>query len=111
MTPIIYQVVGEEDYALKIAIDGDGGYVVESGTYTSQAPRKGQLDPRQQAELLDAVQTLGIPRRHPLPAGANAFEVELTVGGPGHEAHYRFWEGALEDDAPLNALVRMLERL
>ena len=41
MVPITYQVVGEEDYAYRIAVDGNGDYVVESESYTSQEPRKG----------------------------------------------------------------------
>jgi hypothetical protein len=111
MTPITYQVVGEEDYALKIRIDHDGQYVVDSGTYTTQPPRKGRLDDAQQQQLLDALRTLGIPRSHPVPEGGHAFEAQLTVGEPGHEANYFFWEGALEEDPPLNSLVRLIERL
>jgi hypothetical protein len=109
MTPISYQVVGEEDYALRISIDSEGGYTVENGTYTSQAPRKGQLSPEQQRKLLDALRQLGIPVEHPMPEGATAFEAELKVGMPGDEVRYAFWEGALENDKPLNALVRVLE--
>ena len=46
-----------------------------------------------------------------MPEGATAFEARLTVGAPGEEANYAFWEGALEEDVELNALIRMLERL
>ena len=111
MIPITYEVVGEEDYALKIVVDTNGDYHVDSGTYTTQAPRKGALDPLQQQRLVDAIGTLGIPRAHPMPPGSTAFEAHLTVGEPGHEAHYAFWEGALETDRPLNDLVRLLERI
>lgn len=111
MVPISYQVVGEEDYALKISIGSDGGYVVDSGTYTSQPPRKGQLDAGQEEQLIDAIRQLGIPREHPMPEGGNAFEAQLVVGEPGAEATYVFWEGALEEDPELNALIRLLERL
>lgn len=111
MVPISYQVVGEEDYAYRVSIDADGAFVVENETYTSQEPRKGALTEAQSEELLAAIGALGLPREHPMPAGATAFEAQLTVGAPGHEAHYVFWEGALESDQPLNALIRRLERL
>jgi hypothetical protein len=35
----------------------------------------------------------------------------LTVGGPGEESHYVFWEGALEEDEKLRTLIRLLELL
>mgnify|MGYP000166849043 CR=1 FL=1 len=111
MVPIDYQVVGEEEYALKIHIGSDGRYRVESGTYTTQPPRDGQLSGEQEQQLLDAIKILGIPREHPVPTGSAAFEARLTVGEPGAEAVYAFWEGALEEDAELNSLVRLLERL
>lgn len=111
MVPITYEVVGEEDYALKISVGGDGEFVVESGSYTSHEPRKGQLTEMQESQLLDAIKALGLPREHPMPEGATAFEARLTVGAPGEEANYAFWEGALEEDVELNALIRMLERL
>jgi len=111
MVPLKYQVVGEEDYALKISIGHGGDYVVESGTYTSAPPRKGRLDDAQEQQILDAIRELGVPREHPMPQGATAFEAQLTVGEPGHEANYVFWEGALEEDAELNRLIRLLEGL
>jgi hypothetical protein len=111
MIPIVFQVVGEEDYALKIRVEDSGAYVVESGTYSSSPPRKGQLTDSQERELLQAVKALGVPRPHPMPEGAAAFEAHLTVGGPGEETNYAFWEGALEEDAELAALVRLLELL
>lgn len=111
MTPITYAVVGEEEYATRIAIDGDGSYHIDTGTYTTQAPRTGRLDEIQQQRLLDALRTLGTPRAHPLPEGATAFEAQLTVGHPGQETHYAFWEGALETDIPLNDLIRLLEKI
>jgi hypothetical protein len=111
MVPINYQVTGEEDYALKIVIRDSGEYVVESGTYTSQSPRKGQLTAEQELQLIEAIKTLGLPREHPVPAGATAFEAQLTVGATGEEVNYLFWEGALEEDEKLNTLIRLLERL
>ncbi len=111
MVPIEYRVVGEEDYALTIRIDNRGEFVVESGTYTSEPPRKGQLSGAQQQELIEAIKSLGLPRAHPLPAGVTAFEAQLTVGGPGEEAHYVFWEGALDEDEKLHTLIRLLELL
>lgn len=111
MKPITYQVVGEEDYALKIRIDGDGHFVVDSGTYTTQPPRKGTLDATQQQQLLDALHALGTPRSHPVPEGGHAFEAQLTVGESGQADDYFFWEGALEEDPPLNRLVRLIEQI
>ena len=83
MVPITYEVVGEEDYALKISVAGNGEFVVESGTYTSHEPRKGKLTEVQESQLLDAIKALGLPREHPMPEGATAFEARLTVGAPG----------------------------
>jgi hypothetical protein len=111
MTPITYQVVGEEEYALKIIIEQDGSFVIHSGTYATQPPRKGSLNAEQRASLLEAVQALGTPRAHPMPTQGHAFEAQLTVGAPGQESTYVFWEGALEEDPDLNDLIRQLERL
>lgn len=111
MIPVLFQVVGEEEYALKIRVDGSGAYVVESGTYTSSPPRKGQLTDEQEQQIVAAIKALGTPRPHPMPKGAGAFEAHLSVGAPGEEAEYVFWEGALEEDAELTALIRQLEML
>lgn len=111
MVPIKYQVVGEEDYALVIKVDERADFVVESGSYTSQPPRKGSLDKQQEKQLLAAIKALGLPRSHPMPAGVEAFEAQLTVGPAGHEANYVFWEGALEEDEKLRTLIRLLEVL
>lgn len=111
MTPIRYEVVGEEEYALKIHVDETGAFTVDSGTYTTYPPRRGVLTDTQQQDIIDAIKALGIPRAHPIPDDCAAFEAHLTVGAPGHEAHYVFWEGALEEDVPLNRLIRELERI
>ncbi len=111
MVPIRYQVVGEEDYAFGVEIDSNGKYVVQSGTYTTQPPRTGQLTELQEAELLQAIQSLGIPREHAMPEGALAFEAKIIIGEKGKSVTYPFWEGALEKDVKLNKLVRLLERL
>lgn len=111
MIPIKFQVVGEEDYALDIEIGSDGRYVINSGTYTTEKPRSGKLSDEQAAELLAAIEALGIPAEHPMPEGGTAFQAHLTVGAEGEEAHYPFWEGALEEDAKLRTLVRLLEAL
>ena len=111
MIPIEYQVVGEEDYALRIEVRDTGDFVIDSGTYTSQEPRSGKLLPAQKEALLAAVKALGLPREHPLPPGAKAFEARLTVGAKGEAATYTFWEGALEEDPGLNRVVRLLEVL
>ena len=111
MVPIKYQVVGEEDYAFEVQISSTGDYLVNSGTYTSQPPRTGTLTREQEYALLHAVKALGIPAAHPNPAGAEAFESRLTVGEEDEAVTYPFWEGALENDTKLRALVRLLEML
>jgi hypothetical protein len=111
MVPISYQVVGEEDYAFGVEIRANGDFIINSGTYTSHPPRSGCLTQTQELELLRAIEALGIPAAHPMPEGGTAFEAKLTIGEPGHEVTYPFWEGALEEDPPLSKLVRLLERL
>jgi hypothetical protein len=111
MVPIKYQVVGEEDYAFEVKISSNGEYEVNSGTYTSQPPRTGMLTEEQEVELLAAIKALGIPREHPMPQGGEAFKAHLTVGEEGESVTYPFWEGALEEDARLKDLVRLLEML
>ncbi len=111
MQSINYRVVGEEDYAFEVTISSSGEYEVNSGTYTTQPPRKGRLTRQQEDELLAAVKALGIPKEHPVPPGGNAFKASLTIGEAGQAVEYAFWEGALEEDARLNDLVRLLETL
>jgi hypothetical protein len=111
MHSINYQVVGEEDYAFEVKISSTGEYEVNSGTYTSQPPRKGTLTEEQEVELLAAIKALGIPRKHPMPPGGDAFEAHLSIGKEGEAVTYSFWEGALEEDARLKHLVRLLEML
>ncbi|KAA3626648.1 MAG: hypothetical protein DWQ09_15300 [Proteobacteria bacterium] len=109
MKPLKFQVVGEEDYAFGVDISGNGDYVITSGTYASKPPRKGKLTPAQQDQLLAAIDALGIPSEHPMPEGATAFEAQLTIGAGDEAITYPFWEGALEEDEKLKALVRLLE--
>ena len=111
MHSIKYQVVGEEDYAFEVKIMSTGEYEVNSGTYTTEPPRKGKLTTDQEVELLAAIKALGIPNEHPVPPGGNAFEAHLTIGAEDEAVTYSFWEGALEDDPQLNAFVRLLEML
>ena len=111
MIPVKYQVVGEEDYAFVVEIGSTGKYVVQSGTYTSQPPRSGQLTSMQEDELQEAIQALGIPSEHPMPEGATAFEARLIIGEEAKAVTCSFWEGALEGDEKLNKLVRLLEVL
>ena len=111
MHPIKYQVAGEEDYAFEVKISSSGEYEVNSGTYTTQPPRKGTLTEEQEVDLLAAIKSLGIPNEHPIPQGGNAFEAHLTIGEEDEAVTYSFWEGALEEDAKLNYLVRLLEKL
>jgi hypothetical protein len=111
MHSIKYQVVGEEDYAFEVKISSTGEYEVNSGTYTTQPPRKGRLTEAQEVDLLAAIEALGIPKQHPVPPGGNAFEAHLTIGDDAEAVSYSFWEGALEQDTRLNELVRLLEKL
>ena len=111
MHSIKYQVVGEEDYAFEVKISTTGEYEVNSGTYTTEPPRKGTLTEEQEVGLLVAIKALGIPNEHPIPQGGNAFEAHLTIGEEDEAVSYSFWEGALEDDPKLNDLVRLLEKI
>ena len=111
MIPIKFQVVGEEDYAFGVDIRHTGEYVVNSGTYTTLPPRRGQLTKEQENELLNAIEALGVPGEHPVPEGGEAFEVRLTIGKGDEAVTYPFWEGALEEDPKLKDLVRLLEML
>lgn len=111
MIPIHYKVVGEEDYAFQVEINSTGEYIVNSGTYTSHPPRKGHLTKEQEKQLLAAIQDLGIPSEHPMPEEGKAFEAQLIIGEEGKAVTYPFWEGALEEDAKLKNLVRLLEML
>jgi hypothetical protein len=111
MHSIRYQVVGEEDYAFEVKVGSNGEYEVNSGTYTTQPPRKGTLTEEQEVGLLAAIKALGIPQEHPIPQGGNAFEAHLTIGEENEAVTYSFWEGALEEDPKLNDLVRLLEML
>jgi hypothetical protein len=111
MQPIRYEVVGEEDYAFEVNISSTGDYIINSGTYTSQPPRKGKLTEEQEKNLLAAIRALGIPNEYPVPQGGSAFEAHLTIGKEGDAATYSFWEGALEEDTRLKNLIRLLEML
>lgn len=111
MVPIKFQVVGEEDYAFVVEISESGEYLISSGTYTSERPRKGRLSREQENELLAAIEALGTPREHPMPEGGEAFEARLTIGEKAAAVTYPFWEGALAGDAKLKNLVRLLETL
>ena len=111
MHTIKYQVAGEEDYAFEVKISRTGEYEVNSGTYTTQPPRKGTLSKAQELDLLAAIKALGIPNEHPVPQGAAAFEAHLSIGEGDQAVTCSFWEGALEDDPMLNNLVRLLEKI
>ncbi|MET0068345.1 MAG: hypothetical protein ABW076_18525 [Candidatus Thiodiazotropha sp.] len=109
MVPIKYQVVGEEEYAFRLEIDDQGNYSVDTGTYTTQKPRSGTLTAQQETQLLTALEALGIPKPHPLPDGLEAFRSKLVIGDGSDALEYPFWEGALEEDAKLRNLIRLLE--
>ncbi len=111
MVPISFQVVGEEDYAYAVEVHSSGEYVVSSGTYTTQPPRKGKLTEEQENELVAAIKALGSPAKYPVPEGGDAFEARLVIGEEGEAVTYPFWEGALEEDTKLKDFVRLLEML
>ena len=111
MHSIRYQVVGEEDYAFEVRISPTGEYEVNSGTYTTEPPRKGTLSGEQKAELAAAIKALGTPNEYPVPEGGKAFDAHLTIGEDDEAVHASFWEGALEQDPGLRTLVRILEKL
>ena len=111
MVPVRFQVVGEEDYAFDVQIDAGGEYRVSGGTYTSQAPRSGRLSAEQEQALRAALEALGELPDYPLPEAAHGFEACLTVGTGEQARSGRFWEGAIEQDARLRRLVRLLETL
>ena len=108
---IRYRVVGQDDYMLNIDVTEGGDFVIDAGDYTSHKPTEGTLT-RAQAEALSALsEQLGPPREHPAPAGATGFIAELTIGGGPTVRHYRFWEGALDEEPDIRNLVRALEVL
>lgn len=111
MVPIKYQVVGEEEYAFRLEIDDQGEFVIDTGTYATQKRRSGSLTAQQTSDLVAAIKNLGIPAEHPMPEGAEAFRSKLEIGEEGNALVYPFWEGALEEDAKLRALIRLLEVL
>lgn len=106
---ISYRVVGQDDYMLHIDLDEDGSFVIDYGDYTSHKPTRGTLDAEGVRQLAEAVAQLGEPREHPAPEGATGFVANLTVGDGPSVRHYRFWEGALDAEPDLKALVRLLE--
>ncbi|MCF7984894.1 MAG: hypothetical protein K9L70_10860 [Thiohalocapsa sp.] len=108
---IHYRVVGQDDYMLVIDVDADGGFVIDYGDYTSRKPISGKVDDEQRTRLLQLLKQLGASREHPAPEGASGFIAELTVGDGPTVRHYRFWEGALDDEPDIKDLVRELEVL
>lgn len=106
---IHYRVVGQDDYMLVIDIAADGGYVIDSGDYTSHKPRHGTLSTAHRERIAALLGALGDSRDHPAPAGVEGFVAELTIGDGPTVRHYRFWEGALATAPDLEALVRELE--
>lgn len=106
---IHYRVVGQDDYMLVIDIAGDGAFVIDSGDYTSHEPRRGALRAAQRERIEALLGSLGDSRAHPAPDGVDGFVAELTVGDGPTVRHYRFWEGALDEEPALKALVRELE--
>ncbi|MET0102921.1 MAG: hypothetical protein ABW078_14405 [Sedimenticola sp.] len=111
MIPIRFQVVGEEDYAFSVEIDSAGNYISNTGTYTTHEPVEGRLSGEQEAALMSALTELGIPEPHPVPGESGAFKALLVIGEEGEGVEYPFWEGALEEDEKLKAVVRLLEKL
>ncbi len=112
MTPLHYQVVGEEDYAFDISIDTHGQYHISGGTYTSDRPRSGQLTQGQKQALEKAIDALDLPDEHQAPEdAADAFRAQLILGEGRSATVYPFWQGALQEDLKLQNLVRLLEMI
>lgn len=107
--PLSYRVVGADDYMLEINIDAAGAFVVNSGEHTSHEPRQGKLTSQQQMQLSKVVQGLGAIREYPAPEDAPGFMAELRVGEGGAARVYHFWEGVLEQEPAIKAVVRDLE--
>ena len=107
--PMSYRVLGQDDYMLEIGVGITGAYRVNGGDYTSHEPRGGTLGAGQLAHLLELADRLGPARVHPAPDGADGFMAELTLGEGEAARRFRFWEGALDEEPDLAALVRALE--
>ena len=107
--PLSYRVVGQDDYMLEIFVNTAGAYRVNGGDYTSHEPRGGTLSPPQMVHVLSLADRLGPAREHPGPEGATGFMAELIVGEGETARRFRFWEGALDEEPDLAALVRALE--
>lgn len=109
--PVHFRVVGESEYMREVTIDHAGEFVVNTGDHTSHEPRHGTLDGRRRERLLDLLGALGTPRDHPAPDGATGFMAELTLGEGAKAQVFRFWEGAMEDEPALKAVVSELEMI
>ncbi|MBK1721457.1 hypothetical protein [Thiocystis violacea] len=109
LTPLHYRVVGQDDYMLDISVDSAGAYRIDCGDHTSHTPRQGQLNEVACSNLQALIDTLGAPREHPAPEGTTGFVATLSVGSPPEIRRYRIWEGALEQEPDILALVRALE--
>ncbi|ESQ15131.1 MAG: hypothetical protein N838_09600 [Thiohalocapsa sp. PB-PSB1] len=110
-TRIRYRVVGQDDYMLNIDVEPDGHFAIDYGDYTSHKPAQGIIDKTHGERLTAALQALGDSAEYPAPDGATGFMAELTVGEGQTMRHFRFWEGALQQQPELQAVVRALEVL
>lgn len=86
------------------------GLIIEPGPFSLE-PRHGTLDGRRREHLLALLGALGSPRDHPAPDGAVGFMAELTLGESAKAQVFRFWEGAMEDEPTLEAVVSELEMI
>jgi len=108
---IRYHVVGQDDYMLTIDVAPDGVFAIDYGDYTSHKPSRGNIDQAQLEKLTAAIDALGAPAQLPAPEGATGFMADLSIGEGSTLKHFRFWEGALEQQPELKALIRTLEVL
>jgi hypothetical protein len=104
-----YRVVGQDDYMLEITLEPSGTYRIDCGDHTSHKPRQGMLDDAQIRTLTRLIDALGTPREHPAPDGASGFMAELVVGDPPAIRAYRVWEGEMEEEPDVMALIRAME--
>lgn len=107
--PLSYRVVGQDDFMLEISVDASGAYVVNTGDHTSHEPRRGTLRGDRLPQLVAVLDRLGAPREHPAPEGTTGFVAELVLGKAPDARVYHFWEGALDEELDLKAVVHQLD--
>jgi hypothetical protein len=102
---IVYRTLGAYDAAFEVAVEPDGAYAVERGSYVTHGRLAGRLaDPEREALGAAAARIEG-SLTVPAPAGADGHTAELTV-----DAHSVRWWGP-PPEGPVAALVERLNRV